>query len=72
MQSLGQIGVQVYCMGKPGYLSSFHEFPESIGDKSFLDGTNQAKKRRILSSQNAVPDIFPKNRQNASRSGQRT
>jgi hypothetical protein len=72
MQSLGHIGVQVYCMGRPGYLSSFHEFPESIDDKLFLGGTNQAKRRRILSSQNAAPDIFPKNRQNASGSGQRS
>ena len=59
-------------MGRPGYLSSFHEFPKSIDHKLFLGGTNQAKRRRILSSQNAAPDIFPKNRQNASGSGQRS
>jgi hypothetical protein len=43
MQSLGQIGVQFYCMGKSEYLYSFHEFPESIGEELFLDGTNQGK-----------------------------
>src|SRR5579864_4350878 len=72
MQSLGQIGVLVYCTGKPGYLSSFHKFPESIGEELFLDGTNQPNKRRILASQNGVPGNFPKNRQNTSGSGQRS